>query len=79
MQNNSSSLTARRKPPRKLGSLRVLPGDQVLIFDQITQSNVWIIVDDVLTWAGRAKIRSANMSFYFDEGIVIAHRKGGQR
>lgn len=55
---------------------RILPGDRVLIYDGLAQQNIWIIVDDILIRSGRNLIRSANMTFYFDEGLVIAHRKG---
>jgi hypothetical protein len=65
----ASSATARR----------ILPGDRVLIFDGLAKQNIWIIVDDVLIGSGRTKIRSANMTFYFDEGLVIAHKKGDHK
>ncbi len=59
-----------------MSTRRILPGDRVLIYDGLAQQNIWIIVDDVLIGGGRTKIRSANMTLFFDEGLVIAHRKG---
>ncbi len=54
---------------------RIRPGDKVLIYDGLSASNVWIIIDDVLFTDGRTKLRSANMEFYFDEGLVVRHQK----
>jgi hypothetical protein len=44
---------------------RISPGDKVLIFDGLVQTNVWIIVNDILITGGRTKLRSGNMDFYF--------------
>ncbi len=55
---------------------RYRPGDKVLIFDGLISQNVWIVVDEVLIAAGRIRLRSGNMQFYFDSAVVIAHRKG---
>ncbi len=74
-QGQRSALPA----PLPTNARRILPGDHVLIFDGLAQQNIWIIVDDVLIGSGRTKIRSANMTFYFDEGLVIAHKKGDHK
>lgn len=58
---------------------RIQPGDKVLIYCALIAQNTWIIVDDVLITGGRTKLRSGNMDFFFDESLVISHRKGGAR
>jgi glycerol dehydrogenase-like iron-containing ADH family enzyme len=66
---------ATSSPPASL----IRPGDRVLVFDNSTAMNVWIIVDDVLLGSGRTRLRSGNMEFYFDASLVIRHQKGGHR
>jgi hypothetical protein len=58
---------------------RILPDDKVLIYCALIAQNTWIVVDDVLITGGRTKLRSGNMDFYFDDSLVIAHRKGGRK
>jgi hypothetical protein len=60
-------------------STRIRPGDRVLIYDALIAQNVWIEVDDILITGGRTKLRSSNMSFFFDESLIIRHRKGARR
>jgi hypothetical protein len=64
--------------PSPASARRILPGDRVRIFDALVSQNVWIIVDEVLITNGRTKLRSGNMTFYFDESLVIRHTQGGQ-
>ncbi len=58
---------------------RILPGDKVLVYCALIAQNTWIVVDDVIITGERTKLRSGNMDFYFDESLVIAHRKGGRK
>ncbi len=56
---------------------QILPGDRVYIFDAL-YGHIWINVEDVLI-GERTKIRAAGMDFYFDESLVLRHRKGGRK
>ncbi len=67
----------RQQQPRP--ARRIHAGDRVLIFDGLISQNVWIVVDEILITGERTKLRSGNMDFYFDESLVISHRKGGAR
>ncbi len=63
----------------RIHTRRIRPGDRVLIFDALISQNIWIIVDDILITGGRTKLRSGNMDFFFDESLIIRHRKGARR
>jgi hypothetical protein len=53
----------------------ILPGDRVLVYDN--ERYRWHEVAGVLL-GERTKIQIVGASFYFDEGIVMRHRKGAR-
>jgi hypothetical protein len=53
----------------------ILPGDSVLVYDN--ERYRWHEVAGVLM-GERTKIRIVGASFYFDEGLVMRHRKGAR-
>ncbi len=53
----------------------ILPGDRVLVYDN--ERYRWHEVAGVLM-GERTKIRIVGASLYFDEGLVMRHRKGAR-
>lgn len=53
---------------------QILPGDRVYVFDAL-HGHVWLNVEDVLI-GERTKIRAVGLNFYFDESLILRHRKG---
>ena len=56
----------------------ILPGDRVLVYDQLTAMHIWHVVDDVLI-GEHTKIQVQGIEGYFDSALVLRHRKGGRR